>query len=146
MNSWELGNGSLITLESTNDSTSNLSLILDSIWKNETIVDGILVSQIFDARGHGSLNLVDNDEETQTQILANVSDAWLNRSMIGEDISERLRLEATGTLNVSSGDQSNESSTNIDGEVSVFYFETWDENGVRRLQDQQFEALGIFHY
>ena len=141
LNSWELGNGSLITLESTNDSTSNLSLILDSIWKNETIVDGILVSQIFDARGHGSLNLVDNDEETQTQILANVSDAWLNRSMIGEDISERLRLEATGTLNVSSGDQSNESSTNIDGEVSVFYFETWDENGVRRLQDQQFEAL-----
>ena len=120
LNSWELGNGSLITLESTNDSTSNLSLILDSIWKNETIVDGILVSQIFDARGHGSLNLVDNDEETQTQILANVSDAWLNRSMIGEDISERLRLEATGTLNVSSGDQSNESSTNIDGEVILF--------------------------
>ncbi len=141
VNSWELGNGSLITQESTNGSTNNLSLILDSIWKNETIVDGVLIAQIFDARGHGMLNLLEDDGETQTQILANVSDAWLNRSMIGEDISERLRLEATGILNVSSGEQSNESSTNIDGEVSVFYLETWDENGVRRLQDQQFEAL-----
>ena len=141
VNSWELGNGSLITLESTNGSTNNLSLILDSIWKNETIVGGVLTTQIFDARGHGMLNLMDDDGETQTHILANVSDAWLNRSMVGENISERLRLEATGVLNVSSGGKSNESSTNIDGEVSVFYFETWDENGVRRLQDQQFEAL-----
>ena len=141
VNSWELGNGSLITLESTNGSTNNLSLILDSIWKNETIVGGVLTTQIFDARGHGMLNLMNDDGETQTRILANVSDAWLNRSMVGENISERLRLEATGVLNVSSGGKSNESSTNIDGEVSVFYFETWDENGVRRLQDQQFEAL-----
>ena len=141
VNSWELGNGSLITLESTNGSTNNLSLILDSIWKNETIVGGVLTTQIFDARGHGMLNLMNDDGETQTHILANVSDAWLNRSMVGENISERLRLEATGVLNVSSGGKSNESSTNIDGEVSVFYFETWDENGVRRLQDQQFEAL-----
>ena len=141
VNSWELGNGSLITLESTNGSTNNLSLILDSIWKNETIVGGVLTTQIFDARGHGLLSLVDDDGETQTHILANVSDAWLNRSMVGESISERLRLEATGILNVSSIEQSNESSTNIDGEVSVFYLETWDEDGVRRLQDQQFEAL-----
>ena len=141
VNSWELGNGSLITIESTNGSTNNLSLILDSIWKNETIVGGVLTTQIFDARGHGLLNLVDDDGETQTHILANVSDAWLNRSMVEDSISERLRLEATGILNVSSGEQSNESSTTIDGEVSVFYFETWDENGVRRLQDQQFEAL-----
>ena len=141
VNSWELGNGSLITLESTNGSTNNLSLILDSIWKNETIVGGVLTTQIFDARGHGMLKLMNDDGETQTHILANVSDAWLNRSMVGENISERLRLEATGVLNVSSSGKSNESSTNIDGEVSVFYFETWDENGVRRLQDQQFEAL-----
>ena len=141
VNSWYLVNGSLTTLESTNGSTNNLSLILDSIWKNETIVGGVLTTQIFDARGHGLLSLVDDDGETQTHILANVSDAWLNRSMVGESISERLRLEATGILNVSSIEQSNESSTNIDGEVSVFYLETWDENGVRRLQDQQFEAL-----
>jgi len=140
LNSWELGNGSFITLESTNGSTSNLSLVLESIWKNETIVGGVLTTQIFDAKGYGVLNLIDDDGETQTHILANVSDAWLNRSMIGEDVSERLRLEATGMLNISST-ESNESSTNIDGEVSVFYLETWDENGVRRLQDQQFEAL-----
>jgi len=140
LNSWELGNGSLVTIESTNGSTNNLSLILESIWKNETIVGGVLTTQIFDARGYGVLNIVDDDGETQTHILANVSDAWLNRSMIGDDISERLRLEATGVLNVSST-ESNESSTNIDGEVSIFYLETWDENGIRRLQDQQFEAL-----
>jgi len=140
LNSWELGNGSLVTIESTNGTTNNLSLVLESIWKNETIVGGVLTTQIFDARGYGVLNLIDDDGETQTHILANVSDAWLNRSMIGDDISERLRLEATGILNISST-QSNESSTNIDGEVSVFYLETWDENGIRRLQDQQFEAL-----
>ena len=75
VNSWELGNGSLITLESTNGSTNNLSLILDSIWKNETIVGGVLTTQIFDARGHGMLNLMNDDGETQTRILANVSDA-----------------------------------------------------------------------
>ena len=108
LNSWELGNGSLVTIESTNGSTNNLSLILESIWKNETIVGGVLTTQIFDARGYGVLNLVDDDGETQTHILANVSDAWLNRSMIGDDISERLRLEATGVLNVSST-ESNES-------------------------------------
>lgn len=140
LNSWELGNGSLVTIESTNGSTNNLSLVLESIWKNETIVGGVLTTQIFDAKGYGVLNLIDDDGETQTHILANVSDAWLNRSMIGDDISERLRLEATGVLNISST-ESNESSTNIDGEVSVFYLETWDENGIRRLQDQQFEAL-----
>lgn len=140
LNSWELGNGSLITVESTNGSTNNLSLILDSIWKNETIVGGVLTTQIFDAKGYGVLNLVDDDGETQTHILANVSEAWLNRSMAGDDISERLRLEATGILNITSS-ESNDSSTNIDGEVSVFYLETWDENGIRRLQDQQFEAL-----
>jgi len=140
LNSWELGNGSLITIESTNDSTNNLSLILDSIWKNETIIGGVLTTQIFDARGHGVLNIITDDGDTQTHILANVSEAWLNRSMINEDISERLRLEATGILNISTPD-SNDTSTNIDGEISVFYLETWDENGIRRLQDQQFEAL-----
>ena len=72
VNSWELGNGSLITLESTNGSTNNLSLILDSIWKNETIVGGVLTTQIFDARGHGLLSLVDDDGETQTLSLIHI--------------------------------------------------------------------------
>ena len=40
--SWELGNGSVSFLESTDLGSNNLSLDLQSIWKNETIQSGIL--------------------------------------------------------------------------------------------------------
>ena len=53
--SWELGNGSIAFIESTELGNNNLTLDLQSIWKNETIEGGILTSQVFEAVGTGSL-------------------------------------------------------------------------------------------
>ena len=140
LNSWELGSGNLTTLENTNDSSTELSLLLDSIWKNETIQSGVLTSQVFDARGSGILHLVTLDGASESEIVANVSEGWFNRSMIDGNLSERLRIEATGDLSITEQDDE-EQGLNVTGEVSVFFLETWDENGIRRLQHTQFEAL-----
>jgi hypothetical protein len=88
LNSWELGSGNLTTLENINDSSIELSLSLDAIWKNETIQSGVLTSQVFDARGSGVLHLVTLDGGSESEILANVSEGWFNRSMIDGDLSE----------------------------------------------------------
>ena len=31
----------------------------------------------------------------------------------------------------------------MDGDIGVFYLETWDEDGVRRYYDQRFEAIAL---
>ena len=142
--SWELGNGSIAFIESTELGNNNLTLDLQSIWKNETIEGGILTSQVFEAVGTGSLNIITIEDDIQTTILVDVTSAELNRSVIGEDISERLKLDAQGSLNISSEETDN-SSTTVNGEIGVFYFETWDENGVRRFYDQRFEAVSYTH-
>ena len=139
LNSWELGSGTLSTIENTNDSSTNLTLNLDSIWKNETINSGVLTSQVFDARGSGILHLVTFEGTSQTEVAANVSEGHFNRSMIDGEVSERLRIEATGQLDIL--DDTNQSTLDISGEVSVLVLETWDENGVRRLQHTQIEAM-----
>jgi hypothetical protein len=139
LNSWELGNGSLISTEITNESETNLNLVLETIWKNETVESGTLRSQVFDARGTGTLLIMTDDGEATTVIMANVSDGQFNRTMIDGSVSERVNLEATGGLNITSDDE--DGMLSIDGEISVLYFETWDDNGVRRLDHTQFEAL-----
>tara|TARA_B100000575_G_scaffold71816_1_gene55863 strand:- start:104 stop:3199 length:3096 start_codon:yes stop_codon:yes gene_type:complete len=138
--SWELGNGSVVFIESTEESTSNLSLELQSIWKNETIQSGALTAQVFEAIGNGTLYLVSFEDEVQTEIAVDVASAELNRSLINGIVSERLKLNAAGDLNISSN-ESEESSTSVDGEIGLFYLETWDEDGVRRYYDQRFEAI-----
>ena len=143
LNSWELGDGVMVTEENTEGVSTNMSFVLDSIWKNETITAGLLTSQVIDARGWGYLVITSEEDEAVTQIIANVSDAWINHSMIDGLNSERIRLEAGGLMTI---DSTNESSTtiDIDAELSVFLFETWDENGVRKLSHNQIEALGDF--
>ena len=143
LNSWELGDGVMVTEENTEGESTNMSFILDSIWKNATITAGLLTSQVIDARGWGYLVITTEEDDTVTQIIANVSDAWINHSMIDGINSERIRLEAGGSMQV---DSTNESSSmiDIDAELSVFLFETWDENGVRKLSHNQIEALGDF--
>ena len=143
LSSWELGNGTFQTVESTENGTTDLDLVLTQLWKNETVVAGVLTSQIFDARGHGGLRTTVVDGETVTVIDAEVSEAFLNRSVINGVVGEHLSLEATGSLNISeeSGD---ESSLNIDGELAVFFFEYTDVDGVRVLQHTQFEAMADF--
>ncbi|MDG1549122.1 MAG: hypothetical protein P8Q94_03625, partial [Candidatus Poseidoniaceae archaeon] len=140
VNSWELGEGNISFLESTGNDSTNLSLVLNSIWKNETIESGILNAQIFEAIGSGQLLSITNEDNITTTILVDVVNAELNRSLINDVVSERLKIDANGELNISS-DEGEESSTNINGDIGVFYLETWDENGVRKLYDQRFEAI-----
>ena len=65
---------------------NNLTLDLQSIWKNETIDGGVLTSQVFEAVGTGSLNIITIEDDIQTTILVDVTNAELNRSVIGEEI------------------------------------------------------------
>ena len=143
LSSWELGNGSFATVESTDDGVTELDLVLTQLWKNETIVAGVLTSQVFDAQGFGDLKTTLVDGDTTTVIDADVSKAMLNRSVINGVVGERLSLEATGLLNVSEDDGEN-NSLNIDGELAVFFFEYADVDGERILQHTQFEAMADF--
>ena len=138
--SWELGNGSISFIESTDLGSNNLSLDLQSIWKNETIQSGILTSQVFEAVGSGVLHIISMEDDVNTSIIVEVTNAELNRSIINQVISERLKIDANGVLNISSQESEN-SSFAVNGDIGVFYLETWDENGVRRFYDQRFEAI-----
>ena len=143
LSSWELGNGSFQTLETTSDGQTDLNLTLTQVWKNETIVGGILTHQVFDARGFGEFETTVIDGLTETTIHADVTQAELNRSFSEGVIGERLLLEATGTLNVTE-DRVGNNSLDIDGELAVFFFEYNDVDGVRLLQHTQFEAMADF--
>ena len=136
--SWEMGNGSLMIVTSTEEGSLALNLDLDSVWKNETISDGIFNSQIFDARGSGGIQLSTQDEDGQIQIEGTVSDAWINRTMLDGIIDERFRLEANGSMVMNGSDDDGEMS--LDGEIAVLLIETWDSNGTRKLDFQQIEA------
>ena len=117
--SWELGNGSIAFIESTELGNNNLTLDLQSIWKNETIENGVLTSQVFEAVGTGTLDIIAVEDDVQTIILVHVTNAELNRSLISGEISERLKLDAQGLLNITSADADN-SSTAVNGEIGVF--------------------------
>ena len=54
VSSWELGEGNITILESNDNGSTNLSLVLNSIWKNETIQSGVLTTQIFEAMAQGN--------------------------------------------------------------------------------------------
>ena len=47
---------------------NNLSLDLQSIWKNETIENGILTSQVFEAIGSGTLHVIAIEDDLSTSI------------------------------------------------------------------------------
>ena len=134
----ELGNGSLILDLDTGGEQTYLSLELDRVWLNETYDGTELIRQDFEMHGTGSLLFDSTSGESNISIEANVYDAYILRSWENGIMTERLRLEANGQLTFDGG--SNNSSTGGFGELSVFYFETWDENGIRRLSDRQIEA------
>ena len=138
LESWEMGNGTLLLLSSTGEGITSMDINLTSVWKNETSLDGIMTGQVFDARGSGIIQLDTNNEDGDIKIQGEISDAWINRSMIGDIIDERFRLEANGSISLSAEDE--DSLIDLDGEVAVLLIETWDSNGTRKLSHTQFEA------
>ena len=145
LTAWELGDGRLVMLETADDSTIDLDLVLDRVWRNESSTAGVLQASVFDASGFGTLTLIDDIDGARTEVAATVSEATLNRSVINGLVSERLRIEANGSLDVHTIDANeSEGSLDIEGTVAVLVLELWDENGVRRLDHQQFEATADF--
>lgn len=142
LSSWELGSGRLWSVENTDADSTILDLNFSSIWKNETTLNGSLLSQIFEASGDGSIWLFTNDSGLETEVEAQVTSAYLKRELLNEQIHEYLRLEALGTLAVSQ--EEDQSQLNIDGEISVFVLEYLDEGGLRTMQHSQIEAMADF--
>ena len=92
LESWEMGNGTLMVISNTADNGISIMLDLDSVWKNETTVDGIMTGQVFDARGSGTIGVESDGDEGAVDIEGVVSDAWINRSMFDGIVDERFRL------------------------------------------------------
>ena len=134
----ELGNGSLLLDLSDGERTTTLSLDLSKVWLNESYDGSELITQDFEMLGSGSIFLSDSEEGEGLLIEAQVKDAFIVRSWSENTLTERIRIEASGWLSFNGG--SNDSSEGGFGEISLFYYETWDENGFRRLQDTQVEA------
>lgn len=142
LESYELGNGTLQTIETTNNSSTILDLDFESFWKNETVVSGALTSQVIEARGSGGILLQTNDDGIISTINATVVEALLNRSNLDNIVSERLRLEAFGTLMIEG--EGEEGNLDVNGDISLLLLETNDVDGVRVLQHTQIEATADF--
>ena len=138
LNSYELGNGTLTTSENTDNSTTIFDLDFESFWKNETVTSGVLTSQVIQARGTGDIILQLEEDGLVTTVNGTVVDALLNRSNIDNVVTERLRLEAFGSLLV--GGEDDGARFDVDGDISLLLLETIDIDGVRVLEHTQIEA------
>ena len=98
LESWERGNGTLQIISNTEESNISMMIDLDSVWKNETTIDGVMSEQSFDARGSGIIGIGSDGEEGNVQIQGTVSDAWINRTTLNGIVDERFRLEANGSI------------------------------------------------
>ena len=138
LESWEMGNGSLLIISNTADSSISMMIDLDSVWKNETTVDGVMTGQIFDARGSGTIGVGNDGDEGAVQIEGTISDAWINRTTLNGIVDERFRIEANGSISVDANEDGE--MMDLTGDLAVLLIETWDSNGTRRLSHTQFEA------
>ena len=139
----ELGNGTL-TLDSMNGTEGlELELNLDRIWMNETYDGAELLRQDFEMSGNGSLflNTTEDGEGGESNgfsVDVQVNDVYVLRSWDEGELTERFLIDGTGWLSFGGGD--NNSSGGGFGQLSSFYYETWDEDDRRRLQHLQIEA------
>ena len=138
LESWERGNGTLDIISNTIDSSISMAIDLDSVWKNETTVNGVMIEQSFDARGNGIIGIGNDGEEGDLQIQGMISDAWINRTTLNGIVDERFRLEANGSISLYSLEDGE--MMNLSGDLALLLIETWDSDGVRRLSHTQFEA------
>ncbi|MDP6212763.1 MAG: hypothetical protein QGF32_04365, partial [Candidatus Thalassarchaeaceae archaeon] len=133
----ELGNGTLLLDMSNGSEGAAIDLVLDRIWLNETYDGTELMSQDFEMTGSGGLE-INTGEGGGALINAEVNDAYVLRSYQDGKVTERMMFEGDGWISIDGG--ANDSSGGVYGEVFLLYFETWDEDGFRRLQDIQVEA------
>ena len=134
----ELGNGTLVLDMANGSQGAAVDLDLDRIWLNETYHGTELISQDFEMAGSGLIAISIDEGDEGAMVNAEIKDAYVLRSFKDGKITERMMFEGDGWISIDGGD--NESSGGVFGEVFLLYFETWDEDGFRRLQDIQIEA------
>ena len=138
----ELGNGSLQMNTMNGSNGIILDLSLDRVWLNESYDGDELLSQDFEMLGNGTMVLREgySEEGYEEGFTAeiSVSEAAVNRSWQNGELSERIIIEGNGWLSFNGGD--NNSSGGGFGEIHTFYFESFDEDGQRRVQNFQLEA------
>ena len=139
----ELGTGTLVINETADDTNMVITLQLTRIWLNETMVGAELESQMFEMVGTGNLVVNTDDEGDNTVITANVVNSYITRSLADGIVSEAMRLEANGMLNISTQDGDEE--TWINGSLSLLLVEIEDVGDVRVLNNIEFEATAQMH-
>ena len=90
LESWEMGNGTLYVLTSTEEGSVAIDVDLETVWKNESSFKGEMTGQVFEARGTGVIDLATNDTDGVMNVEGQISDAWINRSTINGVIDRDL--------------------------------------------------------
>ena len=121
----ELGTGNF-ELDSFED--IDIELDLDRVWLNQTYFEEELVGQEFEMRGNGTLFTIQNGIE----ISVNVTDALYNRTLLQESFTEHLIIDGNGFIEIF--DDSDNETLSLNGEISTFYFESFDSDGLRDYQ------------
>jgi hypothetical protein len=122
----ELGSGNF---EITNSGDIDIELDLDKVWLNQTYFEEELVGQEFEMQGQGNLFT----SQDGVFISVNVTDAQYNRTLSQEDFTEHLIINGDGIVQMFRNSDEEES-VSLDGQISTFYFESFDNNGVRDFQ------------
>ena len=127
----ELGSGSF---ELFNFENMDIELDLDKVWLNQTYYDEELVGQEFEMSGKGNLFTVQDGLE----ISVNVTEATYNRTLSQDSYNEHLLIDGNGILQLL--ENSDNDSVFISGDISSFFFESFDSDGIREYQNINLEA------
>ena len=133
----ELGNGTLLLNIDSEIQNTLIDLNLDKVWLNETFDKTTIIQQDFEMSGSGLVSLASPNGEGLT-INSNIYEAYVNRSYFEGEVSERIILNGDGNFSLDGGN--NDSDGGFYGDIHIFEFETWDEDGFRRLQNTRLEG------
>ena len=127
----ELGFGSF---ELSNFDNMDIELDLDKVWLNQTYYDEELVGQEFEMSDKGNLFTIQDGLD----ISVNVTEALYNRTLLQDSYTEHLLIDGNGVLQLL--ENSENDSIFISGDISSFFFESIDSNGIRDYQKINLEA------
>tara|TARA_B100000900_G_scaffold414853_1_gene442758 strand:+ start:11440 stop:14445 length:3006 start_codon:yes stop_codon:yes gene_type:complete len=127
----DLGSGSF---ELYNFDNMDIELDLNKVWLNQTYHEEELVGQQFEMRGQGNLLTIQDGLD----ISVNVTEAYYNRTLFQDTYEEHLLIDGHGMLEFL--DDSENDSVFIVGNISSFYFESFDSDGLRDYQNINLEA------
>jgi hypothetical protein len=112
----------------------DIELDLDKVWLNQTYYDEELVGQEFEMSGEGKLSTFQDGLD----ISVNVTEAMYNRTLSQDSYTEHLLIDGYGILQLL--ENSDNDSMFITGDISSFFFESFDSDGIREYHNINLEA------